>query len=219
MNPFVLSSLISGGASLASGGMETFGQFSANRANVELARESREYNSREAQVQRDWEERMSSTAYQRQVTDMRSAGINPMAAFGSGGASTPGGASASSSSPRVDRLPSPIAGVLSSALDTVRTMADAAKARESVNLMDAEKRRVAGETANLGLLGKLIQARTAGAFSLSRLLDAEMPGRKGMSVTHSQRGAFESKHPGFGAYDAILNRALPMMRTLNDLAD
>jgi len=45
---------------------------------------------REAQKQRDWEERMSSTAHQREVKDMIAAGINPLVRQGSG-ASTPGG--------------------------------------------------------------------------------------------------------------------------------
>lgn len=49
------------------------------------------YNSTEALANREWQEHMSSTAYQRAVKDMREAGLNPILAFANGGASTPGG--------------------------------------------------------------------------------------------------------------------------------
>lgn len=58
------------------------GQRSANRTNVKLARE-----------QMSFQERMSSTAWQRGMADMRKAGVNPMLTIMQGGASSPVGAS------------------------------------------------------------------------------------------------------------------------------
>lgn len=49
------------------------------------------YNSAEALANREWQEHMSNTAYQRAVEDMKKAGLNPILAFSNGGASTPGG--------------------------------------------------------------------------------------------------------------------------------
>lgn len=60
--------------------------------------EENSFNAREAQKNRDFQERMSNSAYQRAVKDMKLAGLNPSLMYSSGGMSTPSGSFASSGS-------------------------------------------------------------------------------------------------------------------------
>lgn len=62
--------------------------------NRELWLMQAEFNREEAQKNRDWQERMSNTQYQRAMADMQKAGLNPILAYSQGGAGVPGGAQA-----------------------------------------------------------------------------------------------------------------------------
>lgn len=84
----LLGAGIGAAGSLIGGAMSSAGQQAANWQTMQ-------FNSQEAQKNRDFQERMSNSAYQRAMADMRAAGLNPVLAYQQGGSSTPSGGQAS----------------------------------------------------------------------------------------------------------------------------
>lgn len=77
---------MSGWAALAKVGEEAWNWYTT--------RDQRQFNAKQAKIDRDWQEYMSSTAWQRGMKDMKAAGLNPILAASKGGASTPSGSRA-----------------------------------------------------------------------------------------------------------------------------
>lgn len=124
---------------------DAMAQDQANAMNVQLSRENR-----------NWMERMSNTAYQRAMDDMREAGLNPMLAYQQGGASVP-----SPSAPSVSAAPK--TGLADAALGAFTGISAAKTAQQNANTAQAQA------DSTIGLQG----AQTANTMAQVQKTEAE----------------------------------------------
>lgn len=121
-----------------------------NRANRESVMETNALNRWLYKDNRDWEENMANTAYQRQVADMEKAGINPMLAImKGGGAPVPSSSAPTMQAPIAQKagveMARATAPVVSNELEYLGNGVSSAVS-SGLSLMDTETRRRAQES-------------------------------------------------------------------------
>lgn len=177
--PFVGSSALGLAAGLGDSYLQYQGQQDANVQNAAIA-----------QANRDFQERMSNTAYQRATADMRAAGINPLLAYQQGGASTPAGSTATMLNPAAGVKP--VSSALESAaaaqqMSLVKAQIDNARASNALISEQAAKTMEEGKQAAIDTVIKRNTAQavvdravaeSSSAKSASYLKGNEMPRSK-----------------------------------------
>jgi len=113
------------GAGVVGGIASAWGQKKANEANINMSRE-----------QMAFQERMSNTAYQRSMADMKEAGLNPMLAYNKGGASSPTGAAIPQSSITKDINAHSAAQLALTASQVAKTEAETERIKTQTDIMD-----------------------------------------------------------------------------------
>lgn len=134
--PLVLGGIIAAGASLASNAIGASSQNKANQTNIDINRENNAFNAQQAQIQRDWQEKMwgMNNSYN-SPNAMISRGLNP---FVQGSAAMAGSRSPASGGATASAAPSPsVQAFRPDFSDVGSALASMAQARAA--MLDAEQ--------------------------------------------------------------------------------
>lgn len=191
-----IGAAIGAGASLLGGLISQKGQQDTNAMQMELARE-----------QQQFQERMSSTAYQRSAADLEAAGLNRILALGSP-ASAPGGAMAQLRNPDA-ALGEAIAGAPASA--------------QAVRQANALRQQVEQQTKTLAAQESNLKAQADLSRDTSNKVYAEVKEILERTKVHSAQGVIQGAeaklYEEYGEQLKAVEKAVPVLAPLIRLLD
>lgn len=183
---------VGAGSGVTASVMNKEAQEKANAQNIALARE-----------QMSFQERMSSTAYQRGMADMKKAGLNPMLAFSQGGASAPAGSQARVESTR----PGDAFAVLgNSAKDAVGVVGAVQNIRDTEAAIDLKKSQQIAAIADARLKESSayqVDANTENVKMDTEIKKAEAPRRAAQLAVEREHAKIDAEN---AKYDNWLER-------------
>ena len=185
-----LGSLIGGALSFIGGERRNSAQSQqANQANqfsANQTEEQRAFNKKEAQLNRDFQERLSNTAHRREAIDMKAAGINRILTGYGKGASQPSGSTATSGAATGQQanIQDSISPAVSQALQISSAQAGIRLQNSQATKNEAETQNIKDTNPNIHAEGKNITARTNQAIAQSKNIQADtsLKGKQEMNV-------------------------------------
>lgn len=115
-----------------------------NMLALAINRENNKFNADQAQLQRDYEERLANSAHQREVTDLKAAGLNPILSANAGAVTPQGAAASNAATPGLDH--SIVQALAQLAATSIQSNATMTAAQTSANATTAAANATAGAT-------------------------------------------------------------------------